>query len=307
MKLAIQFFGHLRTFEECAQSVKEFLLDQYDCDVFIHTWSETEHGTQTWHNDRCEVKQVDDIVVNKVKQFYNPKIVEVEYQDVSLIDETLIPCQFNNGTTSISSRGIRFMLYSKNRVNQLRKRYQKETAVEYDYVVMIRPDIKLYKKFVLNEAVKEFEFLNLREGRYSAFNIGGYDFPVIGSNATDILYFAKPNTIDKIIEVFLNLDFVQLRTKGFWNPETFFIVELQKKNIESYFIDYKYGEAWEIIRPKQEREKFAFKDFLKIRINRRNFSVILLGFLDSVIFDVEVLLTEKFKILFRIGNTDKKV
>ena len=38
LKIAVQLFGHFRTFEKCAQALKENLLDRYDCDVFIHTW-----------------------------------------------------------------------------------------------------------------------------------------------------------------------------------------------------------------------------------------------------------------------------
>jgi len=39
MKIAICLSGHLRTFDKTFRSIKEKLLDVYDCDVFISTWN----------------------------------------------------------------------------------------------------------------------------------------------------------------------------------------------------------------------------------------------------------------------------
>ena len=61
MKIAICFFGHLRTFKRCAPHLKRNLLDQYDCDLFMHTWSTLNHQTITHH----ENKNIDGIVTEK--------------------------------------------------------------------------------------------------------------------------------------------------------------------------------------------------------------------------------------------------
>lgn len=52
-KVAVQLFGHLRTYKECYQSLKEHLLDKYDCDVFCILGTQStiqlKHGIQfTW-------------------------------------------------------------------------------------------------------------------------------------------------------------------------------------------------------------------------------------------------------------------
>ena len=52
MKIAVCFFGHLRTFKECAKHIKHNLLDKYDCDLFMHTWSTYNHHTKTHHENR---------------------------------------------------------------------------------------------------------------------------------------------------------------------------------------------------------------------------------------------------------------
>ena len=80
LKIAIQFFGHLRTFEKCAPSVKKHLLTKFDCDVFMHTWSETEHSTQTWHNSKSKVNNVNEAILNKIEEVYLPKMSVIEKQ-----------------------------------------------------------------------------------------------------------------------------------------------------------------------------------------------------------------------------------
>ena len=54
MKIAVCFFGHLRTFKRCAPYIKKNLLNHYDCDLFMHTWSEYNHNTKTWHDNKCK-------------------------------------------------------------------------------------------------------------------------------------------------------------------------------------------------------------------------------------------------------------
>ena len=47
LKIAICFFGHLRSFKRCAPALKRCFLDKYDCDLFIHTWDMLNHNTKT--------------------------------------------------------------------------------------------------------------------------------------------------------------------------------------------------------------------------------------------------------------------
>ena len=304
-KIAVQFFGHLRTYEKCAISVKKYLLDEYDCDVFIHTWNKTESSTLSCH-DMCKINDVDADVINNLRDLYNPKLISIEEQDFNLYNDSLIPCQHNSGIKVISSRGMKFMLHSKIKVNELRKNYQRDNNIKYDYVVMIRPDIELYKKFILDESIREIELLGLKQGRYCAVNcINNKEFPIIGGLATDILYFASPNIMDKIMEVFQYIDFTLIGENGFYNPETYFVLELQKRGIESYFLGYKYKESWDIVRSKNGRT--AFKDFLKVKVNRKIFLVSFLECLNMNIVNMELYLFNRFKLLFRIGNEVKYI
>lgn len=268
MKIAVQFFGHLRTYEKCADSVRKHLLSLYDCDVFMHTWSETEHKTKTWHNHTAKSLVVDAERIEKLKALYDLKDIIVEKQEPAE-DDTLIPCQHNQGKSQISKAGIRFMLYSKHKVNELRKKYQKEHNVVYDYVLVIRPDIKLKKDFILKHVDNEISIQSPITSRYCACNISNSnDFPVIGNIASDIVYFGKPETIDKVIDVFNKID-LSKHLESMWNPETLFNHELEKAGISSHFINYQYKQDWEILR-KPDKRKIR-KGIISLKIRRNLF------------------------------------
>ena len=56
-RIAIQLFGHLRTFEYTFESFKKHILEPnkncgYEIDIFAHSWEEVEAIDLTrWHND----------------------------------------------------------------------------------------------------------------------------------------------------------------------------------------------------------------------------------------------------------------
>lgn len=298
IKIAVQFFGHLRTFKECASSVKRYLLEKYDCDVFMHTWSKTEHSTQTWHNSKCDSVDVDDNIIKTVQDLYSPKSLNVEEQ-IDVKDNSLVFCQHNNGKNSISIQGIKYMIYSKWKVNELRREYESKKSIAYDYVIMIRPDVRLNKDFLIDDLVRESECLGLKEGRFCALNISGNtDFPIIGSTASDVLYLAKPKVMDRIVNVLSTIDFEKVNRDSFWNPETFFIKILQENNVESYFIDYCYGKAWEILRP----SKKSLKDYLSIRISRNKILISILGCLQYNVVCIHFSAIDRLEFLFKVGN-----
>lgn len=264
MKIAVQFFGHLRTYEKCADSVKKHLLSLYDCDVFMHTWSETEHKTKTWHNYNFKSFAVDEKRIESLKTLYNLKDIMVEKQN-EVKDDIIIPCQHNQGKSQISKTGMEFMLRSKQKVNELRKKYQKDHNIKYDYVLVIRPDIRLKNDFILNKVDNEIKIQSATITRYCACNISSSnDFPIIGNIASDIVYFGKPETIDKVISVLNKIDFKK-HINNMWNPETLFNHELEKAGISSHFINYQYKQDWEILRKPDKRKIRKGVISLKIR------------------------------------------
>ena len=57
-KIAIQLFGHLRTYRKTCSSLKRFLVDANvsdgcQVDIFIHCWDQIEAVDHTWHNENA--------------------------------------------------------------------------------------------------------------------------------------------------------------------------------------------------------------------------------------------------------------
>ena len=301
MKIAIQFFGHLRTYEKCIKSVKKHLLSKYDCDVFMHTWSETEHKTKTWHNHNSKSFAVDEKRIESLKTLYNLKDITVEKQN-EVKEDILIPCQHNQGKSQISKAGMKFMLYSKQKVNELRIKYQKAHNIKYDYVLVIRPDIKLKKDFILNFVDDEIKTQQSNNTRYCACNISNSnDFPIIGNIASDIVYFGKPETINKTIDILNKIDF-EKHQNDMWNPETLFNQELEKAGISSHFINYQYKQDWEILRRPDKRK--IRKSIITLKIKRNLFHFHLLNILPIPFLELKLRLLGYFLFDICIGKSD---
>lgn len=298
MKIAVQFFGHLRNYEKCASSIKKHLLSLYDCDVFMHTWSETDHHTQTWHKQNNGSSKVDGKTIEKLKLLYNLKDIVVEKQNETKND-TLIPCQHNHGKSLISKSGIGFMLYSQQKVNKLRKKYQKLHNVKYDYVLMVRPDIKLNKDFILNTVDSEINVQQPRIARYCACTIhNSPEFPIIGDTASDIIYFARPEIIDKTIDILNKID-LEKHKNDMWNPESLFNQELESHGIYSLFINYQGKTDWEIVR--KTSKSTIRKNIIRIRIKKAVLTINFFTFLSSPIMNLNLSILNMLGIRFLIG------
>ena len=104
MKVAVQIFGHLRTFERCAPSLKENLLDHYpDHDLFLHTWDRLEAETITPHERSCMPSPVDDQTIGAIERLYHPRRTLIEHQPPRDLGELT----FSNGKRiAISGIGL---------------------------------------------------------------------------------------------------------------------------------------------------------------------------------------------------------
>jgi len=208
MKVAVQLFGHLRTFQQCAPTLNEQLLDRYpDHDVFLHTWDRLESETVTHHERFCMPTQVDDQTIKALTGHYHPRKLAIEAQASREMGEL----SFSNGKR-ISISGIRYMFKSMQRVNQLRERYGVETGTTYDVVVMVRPDIALYRPLDLDAFLAYSRPPTLptdetRRTRYAAFGPA----PLIlndlrGLPATDLLFFARPEVMTRVLKLADDVD-----------------------------------------------------------------------------------------------------
>ncbi|WP_086226134.1 hypothetical protein [Campylobacter devanensis] len=125
-RLAIQFFGHTRTYKKTYESffkniVEPNLKDGWQIDIFIHTWDMSSSSDGSWHNGRdlFDINPLNQNDIDDIKRIYSPKSFLVEHLQ----------------------EGAHGGGESKKRGNRLRERYEIENNIKYDYVLYTRLDI----------------------------------------------------------------------------------------------------------------------------------------------------------------------
>ncbi|WP_086270442.1 coiled-coil domain-containing protein, partial [Campylobacter devanensis] len=125
-RLAIQFFGHTRTYKKTYESffkniVEPNLKDGWQIDIFIHTWDMSSNSDRSWHSgqDLFDIHLLSQDDIENIRKIYNPKKFLVEH---------LQEDAYGGGE-------------SKKRGNRLRESYEKENSVKYDYILYTRMDI----------------------------------------------------------------------------------------------------------------------------------------------------------------------
>ncbi|GAK85498.1 hypothetical protein JCM19238_3087 [Vibrio ponticus] len=199
MKVAVQLFGHLRSYESTYEYLFAHILDKYDCDVFIHTWDELEHRDPTWHKQNYDIPD-NNVNAQKVKGIYSPKNILIE-SNVSVRENGF----FNR---DITLRGLKAMLYSQYKVNQIREEYQETHGVEYDFVITLRPDVLVLAELDLNRYVQEFSFSDRASVHFS----NGMHVHMDGTKkiltplAIDLFFIAKPKVAGDICSSYINFN-----------------------------------------------------------------------------------------------------
>ncbi|HEG4693264.1 TPA: hypothetical protein SD903_001750, partial [Campylobacter jejuni] len=142
MKLAIQFFGHTRTYESTYKNFLKYVCDAnkqdgWEIDIFIHTWNMKSSSVGSWHEEQNLFYESPLTLEDeeKIKLFYKP----VRF----LIDE--------------APKGIHAAELSKQRGNVIREEYEKERDIKYDYILYTRMDVLFTRSLKLNYYLKEYE------------------------------------------------------------------------------------------------------------------------------------------------------
>ena len=200
MNVAVQLFGHLRTFARCAPALREHLLDRYpQHDVFIHTWDRLDHETVTHHSFRGAPVELDAATRQAVCKAYRPVQMEVGRQ----IARDLGELTFANGKRMAIS-GIAYMFESMAAANRLREAHSATTGVEYDVVVAVRPDVMLHRPLEIERFLSYCSPPNLPTDetlhtRFTAAGSAAILNDLRGLSATDLLFFARPSVMSRIM------------------------------------------------------------------------------------------------------------
>lgn len=185
MRVAVCMSGHMRTYQKCYKALFEHLLNRYECDLFLYTWTRVTHNTRCWHDFNKDYKGVY-IDLEDIERTYNPTAFAAERQVVKNKKK-----QWKSKDAKYQYAGIQFQWEAAYKSNQLRKMHQVKYGVSYDAVVKIRPDVRLLRPIELNPRKNVVVLSSLNE------NLTG---------ATDVFACSCPETMDVYYDYALHLD-----------------------------------------------------------------------------------------------------
>ena len=167
-KIAICLSGYLRTFKECYPSILKNVIQDNDCDIFIHTYDKIGLSKGWIKPDTGEIlteplnvrpatvgyvefrpKLIENIDIEFLENIPQIKIVVVEkLEDI----KNKFVQKFTNRNISIFSNidEIANVLYKIYKCNELKKQYEKENNFIYDVVIRTRGDQIFTKKIDLD-------------------------------------------------------------------------------------------------------------------------------------------------------------
>lgn len=267
MRVAIQFFGHLRTFYRCWPVLRRNLLSQCDCDIFMHTWDVMNHCDSTWHNHHSGCRHK--VNVEKLcRRLGIPK-------DQLIVESQHVPDMggvFSSGRC-ISIGGLNAMWHSMRAVNKLRVDFARRNNVDYDYVVFIRPDIFLSRRLNISEIVQS---AGGSAGRI--FSLGAAPLLIDcleQVRATDVLFFARPDEMNRLMNA-LPPDLNDGQQFGDNGPEILFNRKIAQLKMSQVWVSgFVYNRDFWILRP----IKWNFKRLIRLHTYRNGIDVILFDFL----------------------------
>ena len=160
MKIALCFSGQPRFVNECSPLITSNVIQDYNIDVFAHLWFDDDlqtkpykyGGNSDWEHQRIKGTAIDEFVraynptemlVEPSKSFGDPDLDE----DFELSEAKYWPGGIE-GQPEFQKRQINNSLsyfYSLCEANRLRKLYEYENKVKYDYVIRCRTDSQIHQ------------------------------------------------------------------------------------------------------------------------------------------------------------------
>lgn len=256
-KIAIQLFGHLRTFEYTFESfnkylLKENILDDYQIDIFIHTWNELDHATINYRN--LDGKALTDKLLTNETLFLVNKL----YQPQKIVVESQLDCQNEVliekiGQFPRAKKGCLNNSYTIYMVNKLRNEYELENNIHYDWVIVTRPDIFFKSPFRIDNIISCYVKFGLKipdKAIFHGFNPFGRGNLIEDPRflaGSDLIFFGKPENIDKSSSLYTEFN-DNIFPENFYCMEVWWANFWKKKEMTLYPINYRHGPDFDVIK-----------------------------------------------------------
>ncbi len=226
-RVALLMSGHLRSYNEAYASIKKFILDMYNPDVFIHTYNSPGYWTP---DDNLEL---DNKHLDYTKEdFHHLKML---YAPIKLQIETLTPelqksyrDEANKlfekyGTKKRWGRNgnIIAMFHNLKKCYNLMKDYEQSKNIKYDFIIRIRPDL------VINSISTIFYLDNdlyLAEKEEKEF----YE---------DVLFAGKRDSMDKILNLYDYIEELYKQENNLLDPHD--LIKSCVKHFNLKFVTFK--------------------------------------------------------------------
>lgn len=182
MKVALCLSGHLRSYRETYPTLKRFIIDNYQPDIFLHSW--IKQGFDGVRGDAAVVDKPLDAL--RIQALYNCKGLLIEEE--KKWDTTMYAVEPNIGLRNPEI--VCGLFYSQYMANQLKCQYEKQHGL-YDVVIRCRADLMFedHLRTTETEQVHQGVFVP-KFGNYNGLND---QFAFGNSEAMDMYCNTFPN------------------------------------------------------------------------------------------------------------------
>lgn len=204
MKIAICFSGSIRDFSTCYPSIKRYVLDNLNADIFLHLWKMDDVSNLDanvnfkWKNDSCDEKYVIEqlnpkaYVVDKYSNLWEEKIVKESRIDVTKLTDDKLK---NYG---INSCGMYYKIYQ---AFLLMENYCHTNNVKYDIIIRARLD------FIWRDHILPHMFSNAKDDQI--FLVKDRYATHSGLETNDKFFAGTFNVMKKMCNIFNHIHIYQ--------------------------------------------------------------------------------------------------
>jgi hypothetical protein len=194
MKLALLITGQPRHIDITYNSIQKNIINILKPDIFIHAWYDKKNNGlpiknsgPTYYKNNKKKYIVDKNTTQKILKYYNPKkyIIEPQIDCTKFIKQDYYIDKNIYTASPLATYSMYLSLY---KCNNLKKKYEIENNIKYDYVIKIRFDILMQD--TLN--IKNIDLIN-----YNSPFTNGID---------DRIFIVSSIISDKICELFNKID-----------------------------------------------------------------------------------------------------
>jgi hypothetical protein len=133
MKVALCLSGQTRNWMGCRDTIKKYIIEPLNADVFFHTWSVK--GEKLQYHTSIDTMVPDTPIVGNLEEFYKPILSIIEVPNYNEF-KSITPTSYYNTL---------MMHYSIWKANELKKVYEDTNGMKYDLVIRCRFDLEFHK------------------------------------------------------------------------------------------------------------------------------------------------------------------